>query len=189
MALREQLMTAESFWEYLNRPENADRRLELVHGEIREMAGGTGGVHGETIVRLTIRIGTFVESAHLGRMTGAETCFHLNPENGADIVRCPDFAFVSLERAPLPLPSEFVPFAPDFVVEVVSPSDRASDIQAKLLDYLSTGVKLVWVVYPDEHVVVVHTTDGARTFGHGTVLDGGAVLPGFTMPVDDIFSL
>jgi Uma2 family endonuclease len=185
---QEQLLSADAFWDLLQRPENADKRWELIEGEIHEMAGGTGGDHGEVTHRWGRLVGNFVDDHNLGRMTAAETCYRLyqNPD-GKDTVLCPDFAFISMARAPLPLAPGYVPFAPDLAVEVVSPGNDASEMHTKVLNYLRYGTRMVWVVYPDSQTVVVHTGDGAKTLMPDEMLDGGEVLPGFKYPVRDLF--
>lgn len=181
-------LDADAFWELLGLPENADKRLELVEGVVIEMPGGSGGRHGETGIVLARQLSNHVYDNNLGRMTGAETCYRLykNP-NGKDTVRCPDIGFVTIERAPQPLPPEYVPYAPDLAVEIISPNDKADDVQRKVLDYLNYGVRLVWVIYPDTRTIVVHTPAGSRMLGQDDMLDGGDVLPGFSLLVRNIF--
>jgi Uma2 family endonuclease len=82
----------------------------------------------------------------------------------------------------------FLELAPDFVVEVVSASDRATEVTQKALAWLAAGVLLVWVVYPRQRLVAVYTRGGAVTHvGEGDELDGGEILPGLRLPVIDLF--
>ena len=77
---------------------------------------------------------------------------------------------------------------PDLAVEVVSPSNSASDIQAKIFDYLDAGARLVWVVYPETRTVAVHRTRAeARFLTDADALDGGDALPGFRLEVARLF--
>ncbi len=124
-------LSAEDLWELTGAYPN--HRLELDEGKLIVMTP-TGGEHGELTVNLTIFVGVFIKSNNLGRVTGAETGYVLarDPEQG-DIVRAPDLAFVKQAE---PLPTGFVPFAPDLAVEVVSPSDRADAVQHKVRQYL-----------------------------------------------------
>jgi Uma2 family endonuclease len=79
-------------------------------------------------------------------------------------------------------------FAPDLVVEVVSPSDRMTDVQAKVDDYLRAGVRLVWVVEPRARTVTAYVPGRPpRVYGEADDLDGGDVLPEFRLPVAEIF--
>ena len=73
-------------------------------------------------------------------------------------------------------------------MEIVSPNDTADDIHAKVNLYLRYGTRVVWVAYPATRTVVVHTASGARTLGEDDALDGGDVLPGFTLPIREIFA-
>lgn len=184
----EQFITTDEFWEITQRAENQDKRFELVDGVMVEMAGGTGGDHGEVTHQIGRLVGNHVADHRLGRMTAAETCYVLwkNP-SGKDTVRCPDAGFVTMERAPKPFAPGYIPFAPDFAVEVVSPSNDATEIHNKVLDYLRYGTRLVWVVYPDSRTVFVHTQSGSKILTVEDTLDGGDVLPGFKLAVKDIF--
>jgi Uma2 family endonuclease len=121
-------------------------------------------------------------------VTAAETGYVLHrSDDGKDTVRAPDVGFVSKARLPAGLPKGYIPFAPDLAVEVVSPNDKAAEIQTKIGEYLRYGVRLIWVLYPDNQSIVVHTKEGARTLTVDDTLDGGDVLPGFSLPVRDLF--
>jgi Uma2 family endonuclease len=102
-------------------------------------------------------------------------------------VRAPDVGFVRLERAPEPFAEKFVPLAPDLAIEVVSPGDKAQEIEEKVLDYLTYGVRAVWIVYPSARTIVIHTVDGLKRLTVKDTLDGGDILPGFTIPMSEIF--
>src|SRR5204863_137465 len=93
----------------------------------------------------------------------AETGFTLS--RGPDTVRAPDIAFVRRERLPDPIPVGFPDLAPDLVVEVLSPGERAGEILAKVADWLSAGTRLVWVVDPERRLARVVAQ------GVGRVLD------------------
>lgn len=102
----------------------------------------------------------------------------------------PDLAFVRGERLP---PREqwqgFLRLAPDLAVEILSPNDRAGYVTDKVMAYLDAGTQLVWLVDPRRHLVTVYTADRlARLLRSGESLDGGAVLPGFALPLDELFA-
>jgi Uma2 family endonuclease len=103
-------------------------------------------------------------------------------------VRSPDAACVRLER--LAAEAEgFVPIPPDLAVEVLSPSDRMAEALSKVTMYLQAGVHLVWLVDPDSRTVTVFPPDVApHTLREGDTLDGGEVLPGFSVTVAEIFA-
>jgi Uma2 family endonuclease len=78
--------------------------------------------------------------------------------------------------------------APDVAIEIISPSERAANMRAKLREYLRTGVRQVWQVHPDTQEVIVHRADGTvNTYEIGQTIPGADVLPGFELPVADVF--
>jgi Uma2 family endonuclease len=101
----------------------------------------------------------------------------------------PDVAFISENRLPPPEQRKrFAEATPNLVVEVISPHDRTSETNNKVLTYLELGVEIVWVVDPGRQIVTVWTPDQvARIVQRDGDLDGGDVLPGFRLPVASIF--
>ncbi len=188
MAVQEQFINMEAFWELAHQPKNADKRLDLIEGVIYEMppAGFEYGASGGNLI---IDIGSYVRAHDLGMVTAAETGFivHTDP-NGKDTVLAPDVGFIAKLRIPTELTKRYAPLAPDLAVEVVSPNDRAIDVHEKVNKYLQYGTRAVWVVYPTTRTVVVQTVAGAQTLNANDTLDGGDVLPGFTLRVSEIFT-
>ena len=189
MVMEQQLqqLSAERFLALVGSPEYADRIVELVDGEIIEMSKPSG-LHGQITMHLGARIFNFAMEHELGIVTAAETGFILerNPD-GRDTVRGLDIAFIRSERAPNVLPDHLLEYAPDLAVEVISPSNEAADIRLKIRQLLDAGTALVWIVYPDLRIVDAHTRDGAITLNESDSLSGGDVLPGFEVPVREIF--
>lgn len=106
--------------------------------------------------------------------------------------RRPDIAFVSFERAPInQLPSTrdtAWSVVPDLAVEVISPSDLSEDQLEKVLEYVVAGVRLVWIVYPTLGYLHVYSSPKTvQILDRFDTLDGGTVLPGFSMPLDLLF--
>ena len=162
-----------------------DKRTELAKGAlvVREPAGYR---HGEVAVKLTMAIAGFVHDRQLGAVLAAETGFKLftNP----DTVRAPDVAFVHRDRLPESSPAGYAPFAPDLVVEVLSPDDRPGEVLAKVADWLSAGCRLVWVVDPVRRTARVYRADGTESLlTDRDALDGEEVLPGFACPLASMF--
>jgi len=120
-------------------------------------------------------------------VTGADGGYVL--ERCPDTVRAPDVAFVRAERVPTAEEQEhFAELAPDLVVEVISPSDRMTDVEEKVEQYLALGVPLVWVFHPRRRTVTVRRPGREPlVLRDGDVVDGEEVLPGFRLPVADIF--
>lgn len=187
MAIAERPYTANDLLTLAHAPEYDEMRLELSDGELIIMAPASAK-HGICAMRLGRYLDVFVEENQLGYVTAAETGYvlHKNP-NGRDTLRAPDVGFIAAARVGEGLPDGFVPFAPDLAVEVMSPHDTAEEIHKKVREYIRFGTRLVWVVYPETRTVVVHTANEARTLDENDALDGGDVLPSFTLPVKNIF--
>ena len=142
--------------------------------------------HGAVSVALAIKLGAFVTERKLGRVVDSSTGYRLPGGN----VRSPDVSFVSVARLPEgPLPAGFAEFLPDLAVEVVSPDDRTREVLDKVGEYLSAGVRLVWVIDPQQATAVVFRslTDIRRVEQDG-VLEGEDVLPGFTCALADLLA-
>jgi Uma2 family endonuclease len=147
----------------------------------------TGGKHGKVTARLGRLLDEYVEAHDLGIVCGAETGFIL--QRTPDVVRAPDVSFVAKDRIPATgEPETYWPFAPDLAVEVVSPSDRFDEIQAKVGAYFSAGTRLVWVVHPGSRTVFVYRSlHQVHALGETDELSGENVLPGFTCRVSRCF--
>jgi len=165
-----------------------DDRYELVDGVLVPMSPPPGFEHGKVSATTTIVVGGFVRSHNLGWTTGAETGFRLR--RNPDTVRAADFAFVARGRiTPEMDRSRYLDLAPDLVVEIVSPSDSAAEVNAKVLLYLDNGVRLVWVLYPRSQTAAVHRPGrNAELLRAGDELTGEDVLPGFTLSVGELFA-
>lgn len=107
--------------------------------------------------------------------------------------REPDLAFIKFDRWPrdraLPYRGNPIDVVPNVALEVVSPSDFAEDVLAKAYEYLRAGVELVWVIYPRQRQLFAYTAPNAppRLFTDADALDGGAVLPGLSVPMAELF--
>ena len=177
------LATAE---ELLERPDDGCR-YELVDGELIPMTPA-GARRGAIAFRLARLLDEHVEAHHLGVGGASEAGFILR--RNPDVVRAPDVSFVAAARVPATgIPSGYWPYAPDLAVEIVSPSDRLSDVHVKIEDYFAAGARLVWVVEPETRVVHVHRAPyDVQVVGEAGELTGGDVLPGFRCPVKRLFS-
>ncbi len=174
-------MTAEDVWAL---PE--DDRGELIRGEFLPRAPVEPD-HGDTTMAFGQYLRPWVRANAPG-LVGAAVGFRLpGVEN---VLLAPDVAYVREDRLPPPgQRSGFLDLAPDLAVEVLSPSNTASEMNDKILLYLEAGTRLVWVADPRRQTVAVHTPDRvARTLIVGDTLDGGDVLPGFALPLADLFA-
>jgi Uma2 family endonuclease len=123
----------------------------------------------------------------LGILVGADGMVRLMP----GLVRMPDLAFLSWSHFPgRKVPRTPIPqLAPDLAVEVLSVGNTPAEMRRKLREYFFAGVRVVWLVNPDERTVRVYSAPNEfRSFGTADILDGGEVLPGLALPVRDIFA-
>ena len=182
--VQEKTLTADEFYDAYA---GSDIRADLVDGKVIEMPPA-GPEHGALDSDLNFHLKLFVRERGLGRLF-TNTGFILFPDR--QDVRGPDEAFVSHEKiAQAPLPSHgFWRVVPDLVIEIVSPDDRAQDIADKVADYAEAGVPLTWVVYPRRRQVYVHRPgERVEIVGPDGALDGGEVLPGFKLPLSELWS-
>jgi Uma2 family endonuclease len=183
MPTSERLVTAEEF----ARIPNDDYHYELVEGRVVRMSP-PGSRHGVLATRVVVLLSQYIEPRRLGAvMTPAGFKIATRP----DTVREPDIAFVHQDRIPeTGIPDGFWPGPPDLAVEIRSPGDRRSKVQAKVEDYLARGVRLVWVLDPKKKTVTTFEPDASPLTLHADdVLEGGAVVPGFSCVVRRIFDI
>jgi Uma2 family endonuclease len=172
--------------QYLAMPDD-DRKVELVRGRlVREPPPAP--LHGRFQVRVGRLLDEFVEAHDLG-VVMSEVGFLL--ARRPDTVRIPDLCFVSRARIPEDGYTRALwEMAPDLAVEIVSPGNRLSEMQEKVLDYLDAGAREVWVVDPGRGTIVVHRPGGeARLLRDADELGGGDVLPGFRLSLPRLFAL
>jgi Uma2 family endonuclease len=177
------LVTAE---ELLDLPDDG-YRYELVRGELRKMAPASYN-HGTYAARVAKPLMVHVSNNNLGNVPIAEAGYLLETE--PDLVRVPDLSFVSRERDEAASPvTGFFPGPPDLAVEVISPNDRYTEVAEKVEDWLKAGARMVIVVDSRRRAVGIHLP-GAEpiTLTEQGTLDGGDVVPGWRMPVADIFA-
>jgi Uma2 family endonuclease len=140
----------------------------------------------EIAATIIILLGSFVCRHKLGIVTGPDGSIRLFP----GLVRIPDVAFASWDCFPgRKRPRALIPhLAPDLVVEVRSKSNTKGEMNRKLREYFEAGVRLIWIVDPKKRTVRVHTAvDQSVLFAEDQSLDGGAVLPGFVLPLNQLF--
>jgi Uma2 family endonuclease len=179
----QKLITAEEFFRMPQPPDGSQQ--ELVRGVIITMPPPAAR-HGACCSKIDRRLGNFVEANRLGTVFANDTGFI--SERDPDTVRGPDVSFWSRERLP-ELPEGYIPIAPDLIVEVVSPSDHYSRVQRKVREYLQRGVRMIWVVDPEDRSVTVYRShQQVAILEENATLSGEDVLPGFTCPVAELFT-
>lgn len=147
----------------------------------------TGGETGDKNDEISYQLRAWNKQTGLGKSFNASTGFRL--PNGAD--RSPDAAWVKLERWQSLTPQQrrrFPPLAPDFVVELLSPSDNLETVQVKMQEYRENGVRLGWLIDPDNRQVEIYRLGQAvEVQASPPSLSGEDVLPGFVLDLSEIF--
>lgn len=182
MTTKSKPVTAE---ELLRMPDDGFR-YELVLGELRKMAPA-GHRHGRIAINVTTPLDQYVRANQLGVVYAADTGFRL--ASNPDTVRAPDVAFIRGERVEQIGDAEgYWPGPPDLAVEVISPSDSYTDVEEKIIEWLSAGTRMVIAVNPRTRTVTVRRSlTDITVLTENDSLDGGDIVPGWTMPVKDLF--
>ena len=166
-------------------------RMELTkEGELIVMSP-TGGEAGERNFNLYIDLGNWNRQNKLGKAFDSSTIFTL-PNNAK---RSPDVSWIKLDRWNQLTKKQkegFSPIVPDFVIELVSPSDiknqRYEDLQNKMLEYLDNGVRLGWLIEPKAKIVEIYRPNqNVEILNNPKTVSGEDVLPGFVLNLSEIF--
>jgi Uma2 family endonuclease len=172
---------------HLIRLNDRKRRLyELVDGTLVEKVMGFP----EALVALELGrlLGNHVEAHDLGVTAGADAALRILP----GLVRLPDVCFLGWDRFPVrgQIPADpIAKLVPDLAVEVLSAGNTRGEMQRKLREYFLAGVRQVWFVDWEQRTVKVFTSpEEVRIVSEAQTLDGGAVVPGFLMSVQQIFA-
>ena len=161
--------------------QNPDVKFERTsNGELIIMPP-TGGETGRKNAELIADFIFWNRKTGLGVVFDSSTCFRL--PQGSD--RSPDISWVKKERWEALTPEEqekFPPLCPDFVLELLSPSDNLSLAQTKMQEYLSNGLKLGWLIIPQTQQIEIYRQDRPVEILQSPVeLSGEAILPQFTL--------
>jgi len=160
------------------------RICELIDGVLVEKPMG----YSESLLAACLIevLNAFVRPRNLGLVTAPDGTMRL----WAGRVRIPDVAFTSWDRMPgRRRPPQPIPdLAPDLAVEVLSRSNTPAEMRLKRRDYFAAGVQLVWEVDPEARTVSVYTAvEDPTVLTQADTLDGGSILPGFTLALRDLF--
>ncbi len=159
-----------------------NRLCELVDGTLVEKA--MGFEESRLAGRLLYFVNAYLEKHDLGVCVGADGMMRIAPR----LVRIPDLSFISWDRLPgRESPREPIPdLAPDLAVEVLSEGNTKAEMDRKVREYFDAGVVLVWLIDPRKRTARVFSTVEKSTLVRADQsLDGGAVLPGFVLPLAD----
>lgn len=169
-------------------PADGETLHEVVQGQIVEKPP-MGAYEAEIATLLIEFLAPFVRTRQLGKVLG-EALFRIDA--AANLERRPDVAFVANaqwpwnRRAPLDSAWDIVP---DLAIEVVNPSNTATEVVARVEEYLRAGVTRVWAVYPREPLILVYESPTSiHVLRPGDELDGAPLLPGFRLPLTTLFA-
>jgi Uma2 family endonuclease len=167
--------------------------IEEREGELCELVAGVlvektaGYRESQLAIFIAGLLNAFVLPRNIGIVSGPDGTMELM----ADLVRIPDVAFTKWDRFPgRKRPSQPVPrLAPNLAIEVLSRGNTAGEMAIKREDYFSAGVELDWEIDPEKRTVIVYTSlTQSTTLGATDTLDGGSVLPGFALPLVQLFA-
>lgn len=177
------LLTAEQLFDL---PDNGCR-YELLDGELVEMTP-PGGEHSGAEAQVIRFLLNCIDEEGLPYVVGGEVGVILRRD--PDRVRAPDVYAIARDRLPGGrLPATYLEVVPDLIVEVVSPNDRASEVQDKVEEWLRAGARLVWVMYPRSRTVIAYRgLSDVRVYREEDLLDAEPVLPGFACLVGRLFN-
>jgi Uma2 family endonuclease len=178
------LYTAADLYEMEDGPQG--QQYYIVDGELFEDVSAP--ISSKTAARLNGFLFAFIHPRSLGELLGADGAYVLR--ESPDTVLIPDLSFVRADRMPpKDQQIQYFRFAPDIAIEVLSPSNRRADIDRKIGIYRAAGVPLVWLVDPFKQTVTVYAVGAEpRTLQGTDTLDGGDVLPGFALPLAQLFA-
>ena len=184
MATRERLFTVDDVWQLACAPENELNRYSLIDGELI-VSMSPGYLHARIASEIARLMGNYVVERDLGDVTVESG--HYPPQDRRTLL-IPDVIFIRKERAPARDLEHYAPLMPDLAVEIISPSQTLGQARRKAKVYLRHGTAIVWLVHPARKNAEVWTlgTDGApqsETVNMQGDLSGGAVLPGFALPL------
>lgn len=178
----EQQYTVEEFEQYYLSPENSNRLLELINGKVHEKMPTQQ--HGLIASNINLAFALHARQQKTGR-PGVEVR-HQIPDDKRNS-RLPDVSF-TCARNPL-VDQGSVSGMPDLAVKIKSPDDTIKEMRDTAAYYLANGSRLVWLIYPNYRLVEVYRLDtDVEILGEEETLTGGDVLPGFTLPVREIFA-
>ena len=167
--------------------DNPDARLETdSHGHLIFMSP-TGGETGNRNLRLAFQVELWNSKNKLGKVFDSSTGFKLSN----DAVRSPDVSWIPLSNwnsLTKQQRRKYLPIDPDFVLELISPSDSLDELQDKMREYMNCGVRLGWLINPDAQQVEIYRQGQEKeVLDRPLTLSGENIMPGLIVDLSEIF--
>ncbi len=181
MTMELKTITVEEFEAFALSPENVEREFEFIGGEIVEVVSNPASSN--TSVRISGFLFMYLQQNDIGYLTGADGGYWVSGER-----YIPDVGFITYAKQPeLAYRNGYIPNPPDLAVEVLSPGNEDEKMRVKIANYQAAGT-LVWVVDVEEKTVEVYVAgQPVKILRLDGTIDGGSVLPGFTLAVKAVF--
>lgn len=164
---------------------DSEKEYEVVNGqpEEKEMAGA---LHSGVGTRLIIRLGVYAETNKLGSIYGPDATYQIGINE-----RLPDVSFISAARLPQDgEPTTKWMLVPDLAIEIISPNDLYGKVKSKIREYLTAGVREVWIVEPEFKMITIYRSQTDFTvFAEDDELVSDSLLPGFRLKLSELFQL
>lgn len=178
----QQAISIEEFEHFLADFIESDRRFELINGEIVEKMPTV--LHGIIVLILGGALLGYLRENPIGYAT-VEGRYRAPGDNMHDVI--PDLSFINIEKG-APVSKGAAPYMPDLAVEVQSDGQSDKFMTDKAAYYLANGSRMVWLVYPQQRIVEIITSDSRHLLTTAENISGGDVLPGFSFPIRDLFA-
>ena len=175
-------LTALTVEEFMASPRDPDSRYELSEGELI-VVGTAVAKHEIAKFRVMRVLFAYILRNPIG-VVFSETSFILGPRT----FRMPDVSFATNEKLANYNPDKMFTFAPDLAIEIVSAHDEAENLETRIEQFLNAGSQAVCLVYMQPRKVYLHEPSGVRVFKESDLLEIPAVLPGFSVPVAELFN-
>lgn len=180
-----ELMTAEQFYDWVNGPARDGRPYELERGRVVEVSR-PGEAHGYVAANIGRILGNYTRARKRGYVCGNDT--GVIWERSPDTVLGPDVIYYAKKVRRRDLNPRYSDEIPQLVVEVLSPNDRMSKVNARIGEFLARGVPLVWLAAPEDSTITVYRADHApRVYQPTEEITGEGVLPDFRLCVGEFF--
>lgn len=168
--------------------DNPETRFETTPQGRLIIMSPTGSLTGELNADLIFQIQLWNRTCKMGTVFDSSTGFKLS--NGA--TKSPDVSWIKLERwqaIPKAQQRKFAPIDPDFVIELMSPTDDLGELHQKMSEYMNCGVKLGWLINPDDKQVEIYRgRQGKEVLDNPQSISGEDILPDLTVDLKEIFS-